>query len=115
MTSTVVGNTNPMEDTLPIGPFFRFPNKETGMTAIKAAGFTTMDEHGNEHILTDSHHHCLDVIGLLYEDGSYDPETSEVIEPPVLLQGFHVNYLGPLPDGWEQYVVRPEHPKRVFA
>jgi hypothetical protein len=103
-----------MTDDLPIGPFFRFPDEATGMAAIEAAGFTSTDEDGNTVILTASHDWALDVIGPIYRGGSYD-EQGEVIEPPVLLDGWHVNYVGPLPDGWEDYVVYPENPARVFA
>jgi hypothetical protein len=38
-----------------------------------------------------------------------------VITPPVLLSGWHVNYVGELPDGWDVYLVEPKHPSRVFA
>lgn len=99
----------------PTGPFFRFPDKTTGMAALEAAGFTTTDEDGTVRILTASHTHALDVIGPISIGGTYDPETGEVITPPTLLPGWHVNYIGELPDGWEQYIVTPEHPARVFA
>jgi hypothetical protein len=55
------------------------------------------------------------VIGPIYIGGKYDPDTGEVIEPPILLEGWHINYLGPLPDGWEQYAVHPRQPRAVFA
>jgi hypothetical protein len=32
----------------------------------------------------------------------------------VLLNGWHVNYIGELPEGWDVYVVTPEQPVRVF-
>ena len=98
----------------PTGPFFRFPDEATGMAAIEAAGFTSTDEDGNVTILQASHDWALDVIGPIYRGGSYDEE-GKVIEPPVLLNGWHVNYVGPLPDGWDQYIVTPDQPVRVFA
>ena len=104
-----------MEDTLPIGPFFRFPDEETGWQKLAEAGLTTISEDDKLMPITASHHHALDVIGPIYTGGSYDPETGDVIEPPVLLEGWHINYIGPLPDGWEQYAVHPKRPKRVFA
>ena len=105
----------PMEDELPIGPFFRFPDEETGWLALAEAGLTTISEDDKLMPITASHTHALDVIGSIYAGGSYDPETGDVIEPAVLLEGWHINYLGPLPDGWEQYVVHPKRPERVFA
>jgi hypothetical protein len=99
---------------VPNGPFFRFPDQATGMAALEAAGFTTTDEDGNTTILTASHTHALDVVGLISIGGEYDDE-GEVLVPPTLLDGWHLNYIGELPDGWEEYVVRPEQPVRVFA
>jgi hypothetical protein len=94
----------------PNGPFFRFPDQATGMAALEAAGLLTED--GDP--LTASHTHALDVIGTISIGGEYDDE-GEVITPPEVLDGWHLNYSGELPDGWEEYVVRPEQPVRVFA
>jgi len=103
------------ELTPPSGPFFRFPDEATGMAALEAAGFTTTDEDGNVTIVTSSHDHALDVVGVISRGGEYDMETGEVLVPPTVLDGWHVNYLGDLPDGWEEYAVSPEQPVRVFA
>ena len=32
-----------------------------------------------------------------------------------LLDGWHVNFIGELPEAWEDYVVEPKRPRRVFA
>jgi hypothetical protein len=95
---------------VPNGPFFRFPDEATGMAALDAAGLLTED--GDP--ITASHTHALDVVGPISIGGEYDDE-GEVITPPTLLDGWHINYIGELPDGWEEYVVRPEQPVRVFA
>ena len=95
--------------------FLRFPDEATGMAALDAAGFTTTDEDGATTVLTASHTHALDVIGPIVEGGTYDPETGEVLTPPTTLPGWHVNYIGELPEAWEQYVVAPKRPRRVFA
>lgn len=116
--------TNPVDDLtstveqptpLPIGPFFRFDDEATGMAALREAGFISVDEDGTERIITASHEHALDVIGLISRGGEWDAETGEAITPPVLLEGWHVNYAGPLPEGWEQYAVHPQSPVRVWA
>jgi hypothetical protein len=91
--------------------FLRFPNEATGMAALEAAGLLTEDGLP----ITASHTHALDCIGTITRGGEYDPETGEVLVPPTVLDGWHCNYVGELPDGWEQYVVSPEQPVRVFA
>jgi hypothetical protein len=95
--------------------YIRFPDESTGMAALDAAGFTTTSEDGDTVVLTASHTHALDCVGLIYRGGTYDPDTGEVLTPPTLLSGWHVNYVGDLPDGWDAYLVEPKHPSRVFA
>jgi hypothetical protein len=95
--------------------YLRFPDEPTGMAALEGAGFTTTDEDGNTVVITASHTHAIDVVGLIHIGGEYDPESGEVITPPTLLEGWHVNFRGDLPAGWDSYVVSPEHPVRVFA
>ena len=95
--------------------YIRFPDESTGMAALDAAGFTTTNDDGDTVVLTASHTHALDVVGPIYRGGTYDPETGEVITPPVLLSGWHVNYIGELPEEWDAYLVEPKHPSRVFA
>jgi hypothetical protein len=95
--------------------YIRFPDESTGMAALDAAGFTTTNEYGDTVVLTASHTHALDCVGLIYKGGTFDPDTCKAITPPVLLSGWHVNYIGELPDGWDAYLVEPKHPSRVFA
>jgi hypothetical protein len=80
--------------TPPTGPFFRFPDAVAGMTALDDAGL--LDDDLNP--ITASHTHALDVIGAI--DG---------------YSGWHVNYLGELPNNWMGYLVTPAEPIRVFA
>ena len=95
---------------MPIGPFFRFPDEATGTAALEAAGL--LSEEGE--YITASHDHALDVIGTISRGGEWDEEGT-VITPPEMLDGWHVNYVGELPEGWEQHVVSPENPVRVWA
>lgn len=97
--------------TTPQGPFFRFPDEVTGRIELDNAGL--LDADGEP--ITASHTHALDVIGEIRVGGEWDPETCEVITEPTLLEGWHVNYIGELPEGWEQYVVSPVNPVRVWA
>jgi hypothetical protein len=101
---------------MPIGPFFRFPDEAAWTEAATEAGFfSEPDEDGNTTLLAYTNDHAIDVIGVITRGGEYDPETGDVIVAPEVLDGWHVNYQGVLPDGWEQYAVSPENPVRVFA
>jgi hypothetical protein len=90
--------------------FIRFPDAETGMKALDDAGLLD----GDQQFITASHNHALDVIGTITRGGDWDEE-GNVITAPTVLDGWHVNYSGELPEGWEQYAVQPQQPVRVWA
>lgn len=100
------------------GPFFRFADEAAWITAARDAGFmtTVTDEEGNEseHLQSYTHFHSIDVVGIITEGGEWDDEGNELVAPTVLT-GWHVNYQGDLPEGWESYEVKPSSPHRVFA
>ena len=73
--------------------FLRFPDESTWTAAAIEAGFIADDT-----LAAYTHDHAIDVVGEIPE-----------------LDGWHINFAGELPDGWEQYVVQPEQPVRVFA
>jgi len=98
----------------PTPTMFRFPDEEAGMAALEAAGLLATDEDGTKRPVTASHSHCLDVIGTITRGGEYDDE-GEVITPPEVLDGWHLNYQGEVPDAWEDYAVWPQQPVRVWA
>lgn len=95
--------------------FLRFPDKSTAMSELRKHGFTQDNEQGEEVVITASHHWAIDCIGAITIGGTYDPETGDVLTPPVLLDGWHVNFVGELSEDWEEYVVEPKRPRRVFA
>jgi hypothetical protein len=74
--------------------YIRFPDSVTGVKALDDAGLLD-DDLG---FITATHTHALDVIGTIPE-----------------LDGWHVNYIGELPEGWEEFVVTPVEPVRVFC
>jgi hypothetical protein len=78
--------------------YLRFPDEATGMAFLRGAGLIYLNEDDTEHFFTASHQHALDVIGEITD-----------------IDGWHVNYVGSLPEGWEQYVVTPNNPVRIFA
>ena len=58
----------------------------------------------------------MDIVGTIYNnDAVLDPETFELITPATQMEGWYINYIGELPDGWDQYLVSPTAPYRVFA
>lgn len=111
--------TEELLETPPVpGPFFRFTDEAAWVTAAKAAGFyiTVTDEEGNEteQLQAYTHNHAIDVVGAITVGGEWDDEGNEIVAPTVL-DGWHVNYLGDLPEGWGDYEVSPESPHRIFA
>ena len=90
--------------------FLRFPDADTWLAAATEAGFVADDT-----LAAYTHDRAIDVVGTITRGGEYDPEAGEVLVPPTVIDGWHCNYVGELPDGWEQYVVSPEQPVRVFA
>ena len=100
------------------GPFFRFTDEAAWLTAARDAGFmvTVTDDEGNEteQLQAYTANRAIDVIGVITEGGEWDEDGNEVVAPTVL-PGWHVNYQGALPDGWDAFKVTPEQPKRVFA
>ena len=101
-----------MPDTLtpPTPSMFRWPDEATGMAALAAAGLLTADGK----YITASHTHSLDVIGTISRGGEWDEEGNCLV-PPTTLDGWHLNYNGDLPEGWEEYAVYPANPVRVWA
>ena len=90
--------------------FLRFPNESTWLTAATDAGFIVDDA-----LAAYTHDHAIDVVGTITRGGEYDPETGAVIVAPTVLAGFHVNCSGDLPETWDEFVVEPAAPYRVFA
>jgi hypothetical protein len=90
--------------------FLRFPDADAWTAAATEAGFLIDDT-----LTAYTHGHAIDVVGQITRGGKYDPETGDVITPPEVLPGFHVNFAGGLPDGWDEFLVTPAAPYRVFA
>ena len=83
--------------------FLRFPDQATAEDALKAADLWIESyEYTGPRVASLTH--ALDVVGTIVCG-----------EPPIELAGYHLNFVGDLPDGWDQYVVEPSNPYRVFA
>ena len=96
--------------------FLRFPDESAWTAAATEAGFfSEPDEDGNTTLAAYTNDRAIDVVGVITRGGEYDMETGEVIIAPTVLDGWHVNYQGALPEDWEQYAVHPQNPARVWA
>jgi hypothetical protein len=92
---------------------YRFPDESTFLALAAAEGLIATDEDGNETLITSSHTHSIDPVGVIYEGGTYDEE-GEVIDPPLALDGYHVNTMGLAPEAWDEFLVVVNSPARVF-
>ena len=90
--------------------FLRFTDETTWTAAATEAGYMVDDT-----LAAYTHDRAIDCIGKITRGGEYDPETGEVIVAPTVLDGWHVNYQGVLPDGWDEFLVTPQIPVRVWA
>jgi hypothetical protein len=90
--------------------FLRFTDEQTWTAAATAAGFLIDDT-----LAAYTHDRAIDVVGVITRGGEYDPETGDVIVAPTVLAGWHVNFAGTLPETWDEFLVTPVAPYRVFA
>jgi hypothetical protein len=96
--------------------FLRFTDEATWISAATEAGFfSEPDEDGNTALAAYTNDRAIDVVGVITRGGEWDYETGEVIVAPTVLDGWHVNFQGVLPDGWDEFLVEPANPYRVFA
>ena len=79
--------------------FLKFPNEATAITSL--SNCRKVDEDGNNVWFCACHSHALDVIDVIHKNGS-----------PVA--GFHINFIGNLPEAAEAYVITPVTPSRVW-
>ena len=79
------------------------------MQLLEEAGFLDKDKK----IIYCTHNYSIDIVNTIVENGQYDEEGNTITQPTTL-PGWHINYIGELPSNWEQYLVIPETPVRVF-
>jgi hypothetical protein len=88
--------------------YLRFASEESAIQHFEDAGFVR-----NEIVIFHSHTHSIDIVGQIIRGGEWDQE-GNVITQPEVLDGWHVNYQGDLPEAWIPFVVNPKNPVRMF-
>jgi hypothetical protein len=88
---------------------YRFTSEFQFLDLAAAEGLVTEDGT----LITGGHGFAIDVIGTIYEGGTYD-EQGEVITPPVALDGWHVNAAGIAPEAWDAYLVVVNSAAQIF-
>ncbi|MCF0075444.1 hypothetical protein LZD49_33505 [Dyadobacter sp. CY261] len=86
--------------------YIRFPTKQVMDKALTPY-------KNEEGIICSGEGYSIDVIGQITIPAKYNGEI--IIEPAITLDGWHVNWLGDLPDNFVSYEVFPEHPVRIWA
>ena len=92
--------------------FLRFENEQEAINALPQ--FRTDDKEWKSH----NDGNDIDVIGVIYKPtGNTINDPVDDFEYPEMepVGGWHVNFIGILPDDLEQYTVIPNNPVRVFA
>lgn len=89
--------------------FLKFPDEQSCIEQLTEAGFIAEDGS----VILSSHSHTLDIVGQIVRGGEYDVD-GNVITPPVVLDGWHVNFIGELPEELICFMVWPKNPVRLF-
>lgn len=92
--------------------FLRFESKEQ-WESFQSIAYDTFCGYDGKDTLVAKSGFTFDVIGDLYSEGIYDVG-GNVITPPVLLPGYHVNMLGEVPEEFNPFVLNPTSPRRRF-
>jgi len=94
---------------------YRFPSQAAFRTLAAAEGLVVAAEDGTERLRTADHGWAIDEVGTLYSGGTYDPTTGEVLDPPIAVDGWHINTVGLAPEAWDGFLVIVNRARRTFA
>lgn len=91
--------------------YLKFPSREDAFEALKTAGYTSIDEEGNEFIVSATQEYCIDEIGVIYKTIAED----EMIQ----IDGWNINIRmisGDIAENLKEFLIdSPKTPYRVFA
>ena len=100
--------------------YFKFPDEATAQAVLQPEGYYVDQEVDiDTKQITPGYYRsadlgwALDVVGVIYEPGTYDEEGNE-LTPPTPIPGFHINFAGPYANGLEAYRIEPKTPHRKF-
>ena len=88
--------------------YLRFDSEESAIQLFKDAGFVQ-----DEIVVLNSHTHSIDIVGQIIRGGEWDEDGNVIVQPEVL-DGWHVNFQGDLPEAWIPFLVEPKNPSRMF-
>ena len=89
--------------------YLKFPDEQTAIETLSA--FRNEDGWINS-----SHTHAIDVVGAITKGtGVFVQTEMGDVEQSAPIDGFHINFVGDLPEAALPYVVEPANPVRVFA
>lgn len=96
--------------------YLRFPDETTFRSAAYITGFYNEPEGDNPGgYIQYTHNHAMDIVGTIYNDDAVVNPDGTVVTPATPKTGWHVNFVGALPEGWSAFLVSPVAPYRVFA
>jgi len=92
---------------------FKFPDRATFLDLAEAEGMTTVDDNGDRQLISATHTYCWDEIGPITEGGEWDAD-GNVVVPPVVHEGHHVNFQGEPPEAFDPYLVVVNSASRIL-
>ena len=100
--------------------FLKFDSEEDWKNAAAMVGIleTSIDEESGEQVESWNYYTqdwAIDVVGTIYDPGTYDEEGNE-LTPPVPHEGWHVNakWNGAVPLTFSSRAIYPATPHRIF-
>jgi hypothetical protein len=96
--------------------FLRFTDETAAQAALETAGIYIPPIGNNPGYYKQADiGWAFDPIGTISEGGVYDIETGEELTPPIIIDGWHANMAGNIPEELKEYIIpAPSTPHRVF-